>query len=130
LYETLKGVLKNSGKLGFWWGLPITRGTLTATFESEWARGGETLGGFSLKEAGRPSVVEWEVAASIALRLLKTGPSAESSSDTTSTTHLPFSRGDGAGDAWTVVRGDGAGDAWKEQRHPRPEAPMDDEQGH
>ena len=49
--------------------------------------------------------MEWEVAATTALRLLKTGPSAESSSDAISTTPLSFSGGVEAGDAWTAVRG-------------------------
>ena len=110
-------------------------------------RGEEALGGCSLKEAGRPSVVECEVAAIIGLRLLKTGPSAESSSDAISNTPLPFSRGAETVDAWTAVRGTATMGAegmeegrvgegarrqrreWEERRHPRPQAPLSAEQG-
>ena len=77
------------------------------------------------------------------LRLLKTGPSAESWSDAISTTPLSFSGGVGVGDAWTVVSGtatmgaEGVGEGApataemgaEEQRHPRPQAPLGNEQG-
>jgi len=50
------------------------------------------------------------VVAAAALRLLKTGPSivSLSSSDTFSTTLLPFSRGAGVGEALTIAKGTAA----------------------
>ena len=67
-------------------------------------------------------MVEWEVAATTTLRLLKTGPSAEYLLDSISTTPLSFSRGSGVGEARTVARGTatmgakgaGEGAAWAE----------------
>jgi len=62
-------------------------------------RGKEALGGWCRSDAGQPAMEEQEVVAIIGLRLLKTGPSAESSSDSISTTPFSSSRGGRAGDA-------------------------------
>jgi len=69
-------------------------------------------------------VVEWEVVATTALRLLKTDPSvvSSSSSDSIATTLLFFSRGFGVDEARAVARGmaamgaegTGVGAAWAE----------------
>jgi len=47
-------------------------------------------------------VEEWEAVGVVGLSLLKTGPLAESSSDSISTTLL--SQGGGVGDAWAAAR--------------------------
>jgi len=65
--------------------------------------GEEALGVWSQSDARRLAVEEREVVAVVDLSLLKTGPSAESSSDSISTTFL--SQGSGAGDAWVATRG-------------------------
>jgi len=79
-------------------------------------------------------VEEWQVVAIVGLRLLKTGPSAESSSDSISTTPLSSSRGGGAGDAWATTRGtatigvEGVGEGAAAEV-PEPQMPLCSEQG-
>jgi len=60
------------------------------------------LGVRSRGDAEQPAVEEWEAVVVVGLSLLEIGPSAESSSDSISTT---FSQENGVGDAWAAVKG-------------------------
>jgi len=88
-------MLQDNGQFGGGWGC---RGALTAIFKRE-----EAFDVWSRSDVGKLAVEEWEVVVVVGLSLLKTSPSAESSSDSISTTLL--SRGGGAGDGWAAARG-------------------------
>jgi len=67
----------------------------------------EALGGCSLRDSTFLLEVEWDVATVVVLLLLKTGPLAvsSSSSEGTTTTPFPLSRGAGGDEVPTTANG-------------------------